>query len=242
MNEWMFSRLVDYWDHTAGSAFENGAVYRLSRALHGRSTRDLAPEQQQIARAVQRHVEALDDASLILGAQIFAEDLYKAASVMSRWDSAIRAFLEASGGTFCDQLQKRGYAIHYVIDNAFENTPVGMAGPIEWYPRWFRAAGLVYVCPQAVACMLMAEDGVPETAMYEQMFRYIREARAVAHDAVRHGQREHRHFVYLDTDGDDSSFGVPTEQGEQPGVILLFRRVPPIKGSKVVVVEPPGPR
>ena len=156
-------------------------------------------------------------------------------------NAAAKAYLKASGGTFSQQLERRGFVIHYVIDNTFERTPLGMRGPLTVFPQWFPLAGFEYVCPQLAAFALMNEEGADTPRWTDQLEHYIEGGRATAFESVRTFRRARRPYVYLDTEAPDGSFAVPVQQFGQPGVIGLFRQEAPTKGSRCQVVLPDEP-
>lgn len=241
MSQWMLSRVTDYWDQPAGAEISNGAIFRMSRALADEGSGDLARHLEDLAKAVARHVEALGNDGLLLAAACVMDDLYKAA-LGGVWDEYVGHYLNVSSTAFWEAVRSRGYSVHFVIHNHFENTEVGMRGPAKWFKFWFNTAGLNYVCPQMVAQMLMRSDGVEPDELQISLPRYMDEARLLATRAAAGWQSSFDHFVYLDTDGDDESLRIPLSAAQQPGVLLVFRDEAPVKGSRIRVVDPPGPR
>jgi len=241
MSKWMLSRVTDYWDQPAGAEISDGAIFRLSRALAHAGPGELSQHLDDLAKAVTRHVEALGDENLLLAAACVMDDLYKSA-LGGRWDEYIGHYLNVSGTAFWEAVRVRGYAVHFLIHNHFEDTETGMRGPVEWFRFWFNTAGLNYACPQMVAEMIMKADGVQPSKWKASRRRYIDEARLVAARAVEKWQSSLDHFVYLDTDGDNESFRVPLSGAEKPGILLVFRDQPPVKGSQIRVIDPHGPR
>ena len=241
MSQWMLSRVTDYWDQPAGAQVSDGAIFRMSRALAQSGPESLAPHLEDLAKAVVRHVESLSDETLLLAAACVIDDLYKSA-LGGLWDEYIGHYLNVTSTAFWEAVSGRGYSVHFVIHNHFENTNTGMRGPVEWFKFWFNTAGLKYACPQMVAQMLMKADGVEPGEFQVSLPRYIDEARLVASRAVKRWQSSFDHFVYLDTESDDESFRVPLSGAEKPGILLILRDQPPVKGSRVRVVDPPRPK
>ena len=156
MDSWQKKYIYDYWDS------RTGAIAIFSQAL-----RDPIEKKQKeriaksISAAVEERVGALSDKELVLTAVTMVDDLYKAGDSAEIWDEAAEQYLRASVGTFATALAKRGYLIHYLVDNSFEKSDLGMQRPLDFYPLWFGAAGFIYICPQKVALLLMEGEGEP---------------------------------------------------------------------------------
>ena len=220
---WMLPRISDYCDQPGGSAFEEGAIHRHSRRLASLSGPARTLALGEINDSMGRHCEALDDEMIVMAAFILAEDLYKAASVLTYLDDPMHDYLSAVCRPFWLHLKTRGYSVHYVVDNGYQNTHAGMTGPLRGFPALFGAAGLLYVCPQALAVHLMEADEVPSANLHERMNHYIREAREVAGKALDRFRDERVSFIYLDTDATDESLRFAISEFEHPGVIGLLR-------------------
>lgn len=164
---WRLARVTDYWDQQVQ------AIDRHARLLESLPPDRLSRELAAITDAVARHGSLLSDAHLAWAAVAMADDLYKAVSVLNRWDPSIGSYLQASAGCFLELLSSRGMVLQYVVDNQFESTDTGMAGPLEWYHVWFRAAGFVYICPQHAASVLMEADRHPADSWGRLLSQYI---------------------------------------------------------------------
>jgi hypothetical protein len=235
MATWMLNRVTDYWDQRVG------AIYTHAQRLGRLSPSDRQDALAEIAAAVARHAEALNDELLAKVAFVMADDLYKAVCALTHWDNSIAEYLQASAGTFCNALAKRGFLLRYVIDNAYEASDVGLTGPVEWFPVWFQAAGLCYICPQLLAFRLMEVDGCqPSAGLLPQ---FIAEGRDVGRKLVRHCLAGRNHYVFLDIDATDDSLAPALAEPTTAGVILVLRKDLPVPGSRCVVkITPPqGP-
>jgi hypothetical protein len=98
----MYPRLTDDWDEQVG-AIDTGA----------RRLAELPQEARQAAlnaihAAVTEHVRVVPDDLLAKAAVAFADDLYKAACGIDRWDDALDVYLAASAGTMSARLTERG--------------------------------------------------------------------------------------------------------------------------------------
>jgi hypothetical protein len=166
------------------------------------------------------------------------DDLYKAACAVTRWDDGLATYLVASAGTFMDLVADRGFRCQYLVDNAWED----LARPLELFPHWYRAAGLVYACPQGIARELMKHDdpAASDAELPTRMARYIDEARDVVTQLVERCAGEGRHFVQLDADSIDSSFARGFEDAGADRVLTVFRNQAPEPGSKIDLWYPAG--
>jgi len=229
---WQLGKIVDYWDQRVQ------AIDTLSRQLATAPDEQREAQLKQIQAAILSRAAELSDEDLILASFVMMDDLYKAVSVLSAWDDALADYLRTSVGSFLSVLHARGYAIHYVVDNTFEQSTAGMNGPLEWYPKWFRTAGLKYICPQAIAPDIMKHDGYTAEQYFQQLPRYIREARLVANTVVARCHDEKDSYLFLDTDSAPESFAAPNSAMDAPGVIHIFRNQAPVQGSKCAVNFP----
>lgn len=230
---WSKPYIFDYWDSRTGAiAVFSGAL----REPIGNEQRERIA--RSISAAVEDGVNKLSDKDLLLMAVTMVDDVYKAADCTELWDTALEKYLRASAGAFAQALAKRGYQIHYLVDNTFENTESGMQRPLELYPMWFNAAGFVYMCPQHVALMLMQKDGISRSEYLNALSKYIAEARAVSDGLVEQCHLAKKHLVYLDTDSVAGGFDRAAALQDSPGIITIYRDSAPASGSKVTVTLP----
>ena len=230
----MLSNATSYWDQQT-AAIENAA-----KRLEALPSEAQASAIEALEAAIRRHGSVLDDNLVGSVGWIMTEDLYKAVCVTPYWNDALHSYLAATSGTLCSVLSTRGITLNYVIDNVYEVTLLGMRAPIGRFPRWFQAAGFVYLCPQAIALELMTRDGLCRDSFAELLARYAGEATHVAGLLVARCHEERRHFVYLDADSTQESLSQAlTKRGEQ-GFIVGFRDQPPLPGTKSIVWRPPG--
>ena len=230
---WMLKRVTDYWDQQVG------AVYAHAQQLEGMDPAAREAALDEIATSVSRHAQALNDELLARVGFIMVEDLYKAVCALSYWDDSIAEYLAASAGVFCDALAARGFQLRYVIDNAYEANAAGLSGPAEWFPLWFTAAGLNYICPQHLAFKLMESRGREPGAGL--LAEFIVDGRGAGRGLVDRCLKERGHYVFLDTDATDASLAPALSDPSAPGSILVFRKEAPVPGSKCVVnITPPS--
>lgn len=130
----MYPRLTDYWDEQVG-AIDTGAQ-RLAELPQDARQAALSA----IQAAVTEHVRVVPDDLLAQAAVAFADDLYKAACGIDRWDDALDDYLAASAATMSARLTERGLHLQYLVDNAWQD----LTKPLHLLPQWYQAAGFVY--------------------------------------------------------------------------------------------------
>jgi hypothetical protein len=203
----MLPKISDYWD-TAKDAIPGFAA-----ELAAQSPAAAKETTSAIRAAITEHVRVLSDQWLPLVAFVVAEELYRAASTITVWNSSVADYLDCSAATFFGLLSQRGYRLHYVIDNSFQE----MQRPTQLFPSWFQACGIQYQCPQ----LLESEFGLEPT-----------ESQGVVSDVLRGFFADGRHYVLLDADSIESSFDAPLEQRDTKGVLTVIRTEAPGPGSK----------
>lgn len=227
---WMYPRITDYWDERVG-AIDAGAQ-RLANL-----PADVRPAALgAIETAVTEHVRVISDDLLAQVAVSFADDLYKAACGITRWDDALGGYLNASAATMCGQLTLRGFYLQYLVDNAWAD----MTKPLRLFPYWYQAAGFVYVCPAAVAAQLAAHDGgEPASDANDALKRYGSEARMLVNEVIARCQSDRRTLMQLDTDSTEHSFETAFSARGAAGVITVFRDAAPDPDTQVAAWLPP---
>ena len=171
---------------------------------------------------------------------IVAENLFKAGNRTPLGGSAFEIYLEASAGTLHALAKQRNCILHYLVDNIYEQTEFGMRRPLKLYEGWFRSAGLVYICPQAIAISLMDHDKQDSSQYFTLLPEYISEGIDVAYQAVEKCHAEGRHYVFLNADSSDKpfSFECCLKTARSPGIVTAFRNEAPVVGSKISVIYP----
>jgi len=125
---WIFDNIFDYWDQ------RKDAIFLHSRKLATFSDDKRLEALDLIQFSIRNQVQKFTDEQLVAHAFVMADDLYKAANrQINAFDKALFQYLEASVSTFCSLITKRGFTIHYLIDNTFQKTPQGMFKPLEIY-------------------------------------------------------------------------------------------------------------
>lgn len=207
LNPSFLPKITDYFDY--------GAIDHWASLLHKMSSEALSNCVGDLGDAVTEHTRVLSDELLQRVAFVIADDLYKTANTINLWSDSVETYLRATAGVFFDLLDQRGFRLHYVIDNSFED----MERPLRFFPTWYSACGIAYECPQ----LLTAQDGTSPS-----------EARRRCTAAL-HASGGNFHYAILDTDSEDDSFTAPREQLKQDKVITVIRIEAPIPGSKTIV-------
>ena len=233
--DWMLPRISDYWDEQVQ------AIDQLSRLLAAVPLGAQWDNQVALIRAaIVRHVSALSDVDLTRAAFAVADDLYKALDRLSYIDHALFTYLWASAGSFFEELHARGYLLTYVIDNSFED----LTRPIRWYPSCYCAAGLFYICPQHIAYGYLLDAPPAEwqepldPARLDLVPSCISEAEELASESIRECYDKGRHFVLLATDDHEARLSAALKASGHHRVIRVFRREPPVPGSRCEVSFP----
>jgi len=92
-----------------------------------------------------------------------------------------------------------------------------------------------YVYPQVSARALMEHDGLPETALADEIARYIKEAWIVTDQILERCHTGHDHYLLLDFDANASLWAQAKVSFTLPEVITVYRNEPPVKSTKCAV-------
>lgn len=234
-NDWMLPRITDYWDS------RSEALEAHLQAVAGADPDARVVMLESIRAAVTEHVRVLPDRTLLTALATVADDLLKVGNRLQAVDGTFGDYLDASAGVLFSLAQSRYCCVHYLVDNIFKHNSVGMHRPTEFYPHWFRAAGLVYICPQAVAIVLMKEDKCDPNDFYDLLPNYITEALTIAWQVVDRCDADGQHYVFLNADNRDApfSFAHCLKAAETPGIITVVRNDAPVAGSVIRLIYPP---
>jgi hypothetical protein len=224
----MLPKLTDYWD--SGTRTIDSSAVQLS---------ELPPDQKdnasrELSAAVSEHMRVLPDKLLVQAAIAIVDDLYKASCWIDRWNADVAAYLDATAGVFFSMFAERGFTAHYLVDNGFDD----MERPIRLFPEWFRAAGIVYACPQVVGFELVSKMEGEHVPLSERLPNYIHEARDIVESMLDRCRAESRHFFLLDLDFDEQSFHTSLQEKDANGTLTIFRNEAAQLGTKVVAWLP----
>ena len=203
-------KVTDYWDPV------KNAVPQFAGLFAPLSPAEAKGKADAIRAGITEHLRVLPDQLLVRAVFVVAEDLYRTANTITIWNSSVADYLACSAATFIGLLAQRGYHLHYIKDNSFQE----MQRPIQLFPLWFQACGIEYQCPQ----LLESEFGMEP-----------KESQGVVSQVLRGFFADGKHYVVLDTDSIDSSFDAPLEQRNMEGIITVIRTEAPGPGSKAMV-------
>jgi hypothetical protein len=221
-------KITDYWDSTTT------AIDIQARTLGALSLAERQDALALIAAGVQEQVRVLNDQLLVTVAIAVADDLYKSACWIDRWAPEIADYLEASAGTFWTAFSARGFTLHQLIDNTFDD----LERPLAHFPGWFQAAGLTYVCPQAIAADLIHQIDGEDVPIAQRLPAYIDEARDLVESILNRCRSESRHYLLLELDFDERSFHTPLASSDEPGILTTIRNEGAQPGTDVGAVLP----
>jgi hypothetical protein len=225
----MLPNITDYLDS------RNDAVQRFADMV--KASPHPESDLMAIRDAVCEHTRVLSLQRLWTVSYIFADDLYKAGDRLPVWAEELRQYVEASAGTFFERFHETGYVLRYFINNGFEQTDWGMRRPLYLLPALFRAAGLVYICPETLALSFMEDRGTPNSDFLKEYWRYKDESRDVAKKAIGHFSKVRNSYVVLEL-GDDPDLFHEMKADAETKVVTIFRSEPPILNSNVSITLP----
>lgn len=234
MDNWLLPKITDYWDWTRDS-LEKYAVEIMMASPEVR-----AASLSAIREAITKHVSVLPEQTLPDVLCVVADDLFKAGNRASIAGGAFDIYLEASAGTLFALAKQRNSILHYLVDNIYEQTEFGMRRPLELYGNWFRSAGLVYICPQAIAISLMDHDKQEPSQYFRLLPKYIDEGIDVAWQVVDKCHKEARHYAFLNADNSDKPFSFEScmKFAGSPGIVTALRTEAPVAGSRISIISP----
>lgn len=231
MDEWFLNRLTDYWDNR-----EQNSIAIYSQQLGKCTPKEKSEAEDAIRAAIAKHVSVLTDEQLLNAAFIITDDIYKSVNGMSSYNDLVTDYLTASVGTFFQLFHERGYALHYLTNNTFTDWKM----PIFILGRIFVPAGMVYICPQQIAQMLMKHDQITLTDYFDHLPRYIQEAEGIAEEVLERCHAQGESYFYLYVDGETENFNTAIEEIGEEGVLTVFREEAPVAGTSCLVYSPKG--
>ena len=214
--DWMHSKISDYWDKNTDAIAEAG------ERLASLDDSERLDAMDYIAVCMARHLRVLPDAFIAPAAISCIEDLYATANSIGWWGGELEMYLQATASQVFGRLAAKGVLLQYVVDNQFED----MERPIGLFPAFFRAAGVVPICPEVLAQQLPPEQGASAR---------LEEARDLARSSVALCDREGKHVLYLETDYEEGCLDALFTRAARPHVLGLFRNDAPGPGTNVKV-------
>ena len=235
-NDWTFATLADVWE------------YRNEAVVAGGELLDALPEperQRSLADLnawVRAQVAQCDDGWLASVAFWMVEDLYKSFFRRFAWTPGVHDYIAATAPVVVEEISRRGFTVNYVVDATQPDD--NLAVMLEYLPGVFQAAGLAVIGPQLAAVeFLKREEGHPPANM-AAIQRYRDEGHALANELIVQWHQQRRSSVYLNLDRDDDLPGLALDAALSrdgvPGMIIVFRELPPAEGSVAEFRPPEG--
>jgi hypothetical protein len=235
-NDWTFSTLAEVWEYRNGAIVAGGE--KLDALPEPERQRSLA----ELTERVRAQVAQCDDGALATVAFWMVEDLYKSFFRAFVWTPGVHDYIAATAPVVVDELSRRGFTVNYVVDATQPDE--NLAVMLEYLPGVFQAAGLAVIGPQLAAVeFLKREEGHPPANM-AAIQRYRDEGHALANELIVQWHQQRRSSVYLNLDRDDELPGLALDAALSrdgvPGMIIVFRELPPAEGSVAEFSPPEG--
>jgi hypothetical protein len=235
-SDWTFSTLAEVWEYRNGAIVAGGE--KLDALPEPERQRSLA----ELTARVRSQVAQCDDGALATVAFWMVEDLYKSFFREFTWTPGVHDYIAATAPVVVDELSRRGFAVNYVVDATQPDE--NLAVMLEYLPGVFQAAGLAVIGPQLAAVeFLKREEGHPPANM-AAIQRYRDEGHALANELIVQWHQQRRSSVYLNLDRDDELPGLSLDaalaRDGVPGMIIVFRELPPAEGSVANFSPPEG--
>jgi hypothetical protein len=235
-NDWTFSTLADLWEYRNGAVVIGGD--RLDAMPEPERQRSLA----DLNAWVRSQVAKCGDGALATVAFWMVEDIYKSFFRAFTWTPGVHDYIAATAPVVVDELSRRGLTVNYVVDATQPDD--NLAVMLEYLPRVFQAAGLAVIGPQLAAVELLKQaEGQPPANM-AAIQRYRDDGYALANELIVQWHQQRRSSVYLNLDRDDElpalSLDAALSRDGVPGMIIVFRELPPAEGSVADFSPPEG--
>jgi len=235
-NAWTFSTLADLWEYRNGAIVAGGD--RLDAMPEPERQRSLA----DLNAWVRAQVAKCDDGALATVAFWMVEDLYKSFFRAFTWSPGVHDYIAATAPVVVDELSRRGFTVNYVVDATQPDD--NLAVMLEYLPGVFQAAGLAVIGPQLAAVELLKQaEGQPPANM-AAIQRYRDDGYALANELIAQWHQERRSSAYFNLDRDDElpalALDAALSRDGVPGMIIVFRELPPAEGSVAEFSPPEG--
>ena len=235
-NDWTFSTLADVWEYRNGAIVAGGD--RLDALPDPERQRSLV----ELNAWVRAQVAQCDDGWLAMVAFVMVDDIYKSFFREFVWTPGVHDYIAATAPVVVDELSRRGFTVNYVVDSTQPDD--NLAVMLDYLPGVFQAAGLAVIGPQLAAVELLKQaEGHPPADM-AAIQRYRDDGYAIANELVRRWHQERRSSAYFNLDRDDELPALALDAARSrdgvPGMIIVFRELPPSQGSVADFSPPEG--
>ena len=232
--DWDFPSLAYLWDS------QIRAIVTAAERLESLSEDDRVRSMTLLAARVRAFAHATNDEWLIATAFAMVEDLFKSYFNHFAWGPSVQAYVAATAGEVMKELTRRGFVLHYVVDNTLGQA--NLSEVLIYLPQLFETAGLAVTGPQLMAAYLMMEDDVP--LEISRIAEYRDRGHAAADELVGIWHRERQSSFYLNMDFDDDkpalSMDVALSACDDPKAIVVFRQLLPVPGTTSQIRPPEG--
>ena len=232
--DWDFTSLAYLWDS------QIRAIVCAAERLKSLSEDDRVRSLTLLATRVRAFALATSDQWLVATAHFMVEDLFKSYFNQFAWGPSVQAYVAATAGEVMKELTRRGFVLHYVVDNTLGQA--NLAEVLIYMPQLFETAGLAVTGPQLMAADLMVQEDVPLEIW--RIPEYRDRGHAAADEVVSIWHRERRSSFYLNMDFDDDmpalSMDVALSACDDPTAIVVFRQLLPLPGTKSQISMPQG--
>ena len=235
-SDWTFSTLAEVWEYRNGAIVAGGD--RLDALPEPERQRSLA----ELTARVRAQVAQCDDGWLAMVAFVMVDDIYKSFFREFVWTPGVHDYIAATAPVVVDELSRRGFTVNYVVDAVQPDE--NLAVMLEYLPGVFQAAGLAVIGPQLAAVEFLKQaEGHPPADM-AAIQRYRDEGHALANELIAQWHQERRSSAYFNLDRDDElsalSLDAALSRDDVPGMIIVFRELPPAEGSVAEFSPPDG--
>lgn len=220
---WDFTTPAILWDARTRAVVAGG------ERLDAMSDGDFEASKGQLAAQVREMMQSLKDGWLVCTAFFMVDDIYKSFFQDFGWSRGVHGYLEATAGTVIEELQRRGFALQYVVD-ATEGG-ANLQTMVDYLPEVFMAAGLAVVGPQVAARQLMHQVEAEPSDELAAIKPYLAEGHMIADQVVARWHEERRSSAYLNLDFNDDTPALSLETAlapsGQPATIVVWREGAP---------------
>ena len=133
--------------------------------------------------------------------------------------NVVAPYLRAAVKPFFDWLHDHGLLAIHCSNCAFET----MDAVFNEFVEYFGGAGLIYICNQHRALLMMQDNGLPAEKYAEEREKYLDKAIYFARHLQNDCAKRCQSFVCIDADGDAKTYATAMENKGKPGCVLVER-------------------
>ena len=133
--------------------------------------------------------------------------------------SVVAPYLRATVKPFFDWLRSHGMLAIHCSNCAFET----MDAVFNDFVDYFAGAGLIYICNQHRALLMMQDNSLPADKYDEEREKYLDKAFFFSRHLQNDCAKRLQSFVCIDADGDAKTYTTAMANKGKPGVVLVER-------------------